>query len=625
MNIQNLIPAPKVVSNFPGAWKLPVNGTISLALSDEGLQNSAHKLCGILSARTHSSWSWIASHASAGGTIQFVLSPCVQHVQGYELVVDKQGVQARASTPEGLFYAAQTLLQLINIHPRRLPHLEIVDWPDYERRGFYLDISRGKVPKLATILDLVDRLAALKINEFQLYVENVFKFRAHPDFYRDTTPLTAAEIRQIDTACRHRHIDFVPSLTSLGHFDKILRLGRYRRLAEIEPGDLAKQGIKPWSDDPWTLNVSDPKSRRLLAGMYDEFLPNFSSSLMNICCDEPWDLGKGKSRAKATKLGTGRIYVDWIGFCAGLAARHGKRVQLWADIIIKHPDLVSELPKDAILLEWGYEFDHPFPRHGRLLAASRRAFYICPGTSSWQSLGGRNSNSFTNIRSAARAGLSSGAVGLLNTDWGDYGHQQMSAVSLLPSAAGAALAWNVNQTDRSIIQAAAVHVLHSTAQVAQAVFDLGNVSSRISGKRIRNASLEFFLFREPWEKHEKLKLLKINRLKPEINGAKKMIQIFSTAAGKAPPDQKWIFDELSFTARLLLHVLLRTDCRLSHSGTGERSKKLWAKIMATQAADIRRLSVEFRTLWLARNKRSRLDDVLAHFRRLEKEYRSRGS
>jgi hexosaminidase len=621
----NLVPAPKRIKILPGIWKIPANGAVALESFDEGLLQCMRKLCSVLAVRTRSSWSVMSSGASStSSAIRFLFSPAIQHPQGYELSIDNNGVLVCAATPQGLFYGAQTLLQLITACPGGLPHLKIMDWPDYQRRGWYLDISRGKVPKLSTILDLVDRLAALKINEFQLYVENVFKFRRHPDFYRDTTPLTPAEIRAIDTACRRVHIDFVPSLTSLGHFDKILRLPRYRHLAEIEPVDLAKQGVKTWCADPWTLNVTDPKSRELLAEMYDEFLPNFSSDLMNICCDEPWDLGKGQSRAAARRLGTGRLYVDWVKFCAGLAARHGKRIQLWGDIIINHPDLIDRLPPDAILLEWGYESDHPFAGHGRLFAASGRQFYVCPGTSSWQSLGGRSLNAFANIRSAAQAGLAHGALGLLTTDWGDHGHQQMPAASLLPMAAGAALAWNVAQSDRDIIHAAAVHVLHSNSKVADAVYELGNVYQRISRKRIRNASLEFFLFREPWDQREKLKLVKPDQLKPELARMKKLIKVFSVAVKKAQAADRWIFDELAFTAHLVRHVLLRAECRLSKNAAGKvtrASKHRWSKIMAAQTADIRQLRAEFRTLWLARNKRSRVADVLAHFQRLQKEYR----
>ena len=35
-----------------------------------------------------------------------------------------------------------------------------------------LDISRDRVPTLATVMDLIDRLAGWKINQFQLYMEH---------------------------------------------------------------------------------------------------------------------------------------------------------------------------------------------------------------------------------------------------------------------------------------------------------------------------------------------------------------------------------------------------------------------------------------------------------------------
>ena len=51
----------------------------------------------------------------------------------------------------------------------KLPCLKIRDWPDFARRGVMLDISRGRVPKLETLLDLAEKLADFKINELQLY------------------------------------------------------------------------------------------------------------------------------------------------------------------------------------------------------------------------------------------------------------------------------------------------------------------------------------------------------------------------------------------------------------------------------------------------------------------------
>ena len=77
----------------------------------------------------------------------------------------------------GLRAAGATLRQLLREYGRRLPCLKIRDWPDFARRGVMLDISRGRVPKLETLLDLVERLADFKINEFQLYTEHTFAYR----------------------------------------------------------------------------------------------------------------------------------------------------------------------------------------------------------------------------------------------------------------------------------------------------------------------------------------------------------------------------------------------------------------------------------------------------------------
>ena len=69
-------------------------------------------------------------------------------------------------------------------------------------------------------------------------------------------------------------------------------------------------------------------------------------------------------------------------------------------------------------------------------------WWVCPGTSSWNSLAGRTENCLANLRAAARAGLAHGATGFLNTDWGDNGHWHFLPVSFLGIAAGAALSWH---------------------------------------------------------------------------------------------------------------------------------------------------------------------------------------
>lgn len=76
-----------------------------------------------------------------------------------------------------------------------------------------LDISRSKVPTLATLRDLAGRLASWKINQLQLYMEHTFPYTGHEDVWRDASPISPDEILSLDAYCRERHIELVPTRT----------------------------------------------------------------------------------------------------------------------------------------------------------------------------------------------------------------------------------------------------------------------------------------------------------------------------------------------------------------------------------------------------------------------------
>ena len=104
---------------------------------------------------------------------------------------------------------------------------------------------------------------------------------------------------------------------------------------------------------------------------------------------------------------------------------------------------------NLIALNWGYEANHPFDREAALFAKAKIPFYVCPGTSTWQTLIGRHDNALANLRAAAKAGRKHGAMGYLITDWGDGGHPQPLAVSYLPYLAGASLSWCAETFDEA--------------------------------------------------------------------------------------------------------------------------------------------------------------------------------
>src|SRR5207245_2726874 len=122
--------------------------------------------------------------------------------QGYELVIGPERVTVDAADDAGAFYARATLGQLARAHDGRLPIGSVSDWPDLPVRGVMLDISRDKVPTMATVRDLVDRLASWKVNQVQLYMEHTFAYRDHAEVWASASPLDEHEVRDLDRFCR---------------------------------------------------------------------------------------------------------------------------------------------------------------------------------------------------------------------------------------------------------------------------------------------------------------------------------------------------------------------------------------------------------------------------------------
>ena len=95
--------------------------------------------------------------------------------------------------------------------------------------------------------------------------------------------------------------------------------------------------------------------------------------------------------------------------------RHQNHTMMfWADILQEYDDnMLLQVPPDAIAMEWGYEDNHPFFANCQRLADAGIPFYVCPGTSSWNSLVGRTANCIENIRNACMAGRVLNAQGML--------------------------------------------------------------------------------------------------------------------------------------------------------------------------------------------------------------------
>ncbi len=536
----------------------------------------------------------------------------ITNPEAYRLVIAPDGIQVYAGTDAGAYYAVQTLRDIISIYGKKLPVCRIKDVPDFRRRGVYHDCSRGKVPKLDTLKELVTRLAHWKINELQLYVENVFTFKHHPEIGKGYSPLTPDEILALQDHCQKHHVRLVGSLASFGHLEKILALPQYRHLGEMHGPYHVPSGS--------TLCPLDPGSIKLITELYSEFLPLFDADDFNVCCDETWELGKGRSKRRAERTGVGRMYLDFLLKIYHLCEHHEKRMNVWADILLKYPELLDKLPRDMVLLNWEYEQDGKNISRTKEIADVGMMFMICPGTSGWQTHGSRLPNSMGNITNFAKYGRKYKAEGLLNSNWGDQGHRNFLGASLHGFAHGAAHAWNGKAVNNDRFTEDFCYLVFGqrTNHMAKALKLLGSTYITC-GKTLPNKSLLYHALVEPLLPAKTETFSSIDTM--TTDGIQKILNQLSDAKLWPKPDKS--ANEFERQALMELALAARMDCLASRRALTARALRCGKIIRKTELKNLSRqmheLSKDFKELWLLRNKPSRLRDNLRLFKKVQRE------
>jgi hypothetical protein len=618
-NNMHLLPAPRQLTILNGVYTLPDNQLIVLdGLDPQEIHFTARRVQAALRKEAGVNWPIVAGKGIPAERVGLTISVVpggVEHPQGYQLSVAKRGVFIVAGTAAGAFYGGLTLSQIVRQHGPDLSLLHINDWPDFPHRGVMLDISRDKVPKMETLFNLVDMLAGWKINQLQFYTEHTFAYQNHPEVWADASPMTGEEILALDAFCRERFIELVPNQNTFAHMRRWLVHERYRYLAECPHG--CDTGSPVWGsfDEPFTLCPEDPGSLDLIRDLMDELLPHFSSRQFNVGCDETVDLGQGRSKEAVAERGKGQVYLDYLLKLYREVKARGRTMQFWGDIVMEYPELVPHLPRDAIALEWGYEADHPFDEHGAKFAATGIPFYVCPGTSSWNSIAGRTDNALQNLRNAAKNGLKYGALGYLITDWGDNGHWQPLPVSYLGFAAGAALAWafQANQ-EQDAAQLASIYAFgDSTGKMGRLAYQLGNAYLQTDFILHNNSPL-FNILQESLTQTEGHARPTPESLQKTLTAINRIAQALSDARANTP-DADLIKREFDWAADMLRHACLRRLWAIGEPGDYKD-----ANIRQQLAQDADRLIAEYREIWLARNREGGLKDSLARLEKMKQAY-----
>jgi hexosaminidase len=326
--------------------------------------------------------------------------------EGYIVHVAAGKIVVAARTGAGVFYGVQTLKQLIrsNRSGNAIPCVTIVDWPTLRYRGWMTDISRGPIPTMGYLKELVATMAEYKQNSFTLYTEHVFRLRSHPDI-APAEGITPAEIAELSAFAQRYHVELIGNAQVFGHMEHTFKIPFYRPMAEND----------------WVISPAVEGSYTFLKEMFAEVVPAYSSPLFHINCDEVSGLGNGPARRLVDSLGSGTVYANHINRVSEIIRPYGKRLMMWGDIAVENPQIVDRLPKDLIIVSWGYHVADSFVDAILPFKKTGFDFMVAPGVSCWGNVWPNMSTAVVNISNYVRDGAALGAMGMMNTVWVDDG------------------------------------------------------------------------------------------------------------------------------------------------------------------------------------------------------------
>jgi hexosaminidase len=144
-----------------------------------------------------------------------------RRAQGYRILVSADRVCLTGGGLPGLYYAVQTLRQLLDHPSGALPICTIVDWPEYELRCVHWDTKHHQ-DRLPTLKRFLDQCAALKINAVLFELEDKFEYPSHPVIGAPGA-FTAAELQALTDYALERQIELIPDVQSPAHLCYVLK------------------------------------------------------------------------------------------------------------------------------------------------------------------------------------------------------------------------------------------------------------------------------------------------------------------------------------------------------------------------------------------------------------------
>lgn len=321
----------------------------------------------------------------ATGDFSFIYDANIDSVtdEGYVLNISKNEVAVSAKAAAGLFYAVESIRQLLPneleinaLENIALPAVQITDGPRFPWRGMHLDVSRHFMP-LDFIKKYIDYLAMHKLNVFHWHLVDGIGWRieikSHPELtdigawrvvkegkkpwqdYEawkegDDRPkyggfYTQEEIKEVVAYAKDRFITILPEIELPGHSQVVF---------ECFPELICKDAHGNQLNNGGVYCASNPGSYQLLEDILDEVLELFPSEYIHIGGDE---VGKGNWKKcagcqqlmKKNKYTPHELQSHFVNHFDKYLKSKGRKLIGWHEI------LEGELSESATIMYWGHE------------------------------------------------------------------------------------------------------------------------------------------------------------------------------------------------------------------------------------------------------------------------------
>lgn len=430
-----IIPTPKLVKSLEGDFHLKNNLSITFPTPRDDNDYSIE-----LIQQTLKDFQKINSVIKKNGDIQisYIGNEEQNHIiqnfgdEGYLLRISKNGIELKAHTAKGIFYAAMSLIQMLEKAEESLPCVEIIDWTDMKMRGVSDDISRGQVSNLENFKKIISHIARYKMNTYMLYMEDMLEFEKYPTIGKNRGALTKSEVKEIIAFAKKNFVEVIPIFQTLGHYENILSQEEFLKYAEF-PGAAS-------------LNVSNDSTYFFLEDLLKEVFELFPSEYFHMGADESWDVGLGASKKLVEQTNIAIVHANHYKKVYDICKKYDKKVMMYGDILLDYPEILSLLPKDIIIVDWQYRAEEYYPSTKKIRDAGFE-YLVSPTAWNFTSTFPVNINSLPNIKYIIKSGLENESLGMINSNWGDYGAESIKEQILYNYAWSAQCSWDYAQSD----------------------------------------------------------------------------------------------------------------------------------------------------------------------------------